>query len=87
MIIRVLDAKGAGTTGGVAEGIRYAAANGARVINLSLSGPERDPQLVAAVQAANAANVLLDTSAGNDGVDIDSKPAGRWSPTTRAASA
>ena len=75
MIVRVLDDKGAGTTGGVAEGIRYAAANGARVINLSLSGPERDPRLVAAVQAANAANVLLVTSAGNDGVDIDSKPA------------
>ena len=75
MIVRVLDDKGAGTTGGVADGIRYAAANGARVINLSLSGPERDPRLVAAVQAANAANVLLVTSAGNDGVDIDSKPA------------
>ena len=75
MIVRVLDDKGAGTTGGVADGIRYAAANGARIINLSLSGPERDPRLVAAVQAANAANVLLVTSAGNDGVDIDSKPA------------
>jgi subtilisin family serine protease len=75
MIVRVLDGNGAGTTGGVAEGIRYAAANGARVVNLSLSGPEKDPRLVAAVQAANAANVLLVTSAGNDGVDIDSKPA------------
>ena len=75
MIVKVLDAKGAGTTGAVAEGIRYAAANGARVINLSLSGPERDPRLVAAVQAANEANALLVTSAGNDGVDIDAKPA------------
>jgi subtilisin family serine protease len=75
MIVKVLDSKGAGTTGGVAEGIRYAAANGARVINLSLSGPERDPRLVAAVQAASDANALLVTSAGNDGVDIDAKPA------------
>jgi len=75
MIVRVLDDKGAGTTGGVAEGIRYAAANGAKVINLSLSGPQRDPNLVAAVKAAGDANVLLVTSAGNDGVDIDAKPA------------
>jgi subtilisin family serine protease len=75
MIVKVLDAKGAGTTGGVAEGIRYAAANGARVINLSLSGPERDPRLVDAVRAAGDANVLLVTSAGNDGADIDAKPA------------
>ena len=75
MIVKVLDAKGAGTTGGVAEGIRYAAANGARVINLSLSGPERDPRLVEAVKAAGDANALLVTSAGNDGQDIDAKPA------------
>ncbi len=74
MIVKVLDAKGAGTTGGVAEGIRYAAANGAKVINLSLGGPTRDPQLVAAVKAAGDANALLVTSAGNDGADIDSKP-------------
>ena len=36
MIVRVLDDEGAGSTGAVAEGIRYAAANGARIINLSL---------------------------------------------------
>jgi subtilisin family serine protease len=75
MIIKVLDSHGAGTTGAVAEGIRYAAANGARIINLSLSGPAKDPQLVDAVKAAGDANVLLVTSAGNDGVDIDTKPA------------
>jgi hypothetical protein len=71
----VLGDDGSGTTGAVADGIRYAAANGARVINLSLSGPSRDPRLVEAVNAANAANVLIVASAGNDGVDIDSKPA------------
>ena len=74
MILKVLDAKGAGTTNGVSEAIRYAAANGARVINLSLSGPKDDPGLRSAVAAAAAANVLIVTSAGNDHVDVDRKP-------------
>jgi subtilisin family serine protease len=74
MIVKVLDANGAGTTGGVAEGIRYAAANGARIINLSLGGPTRDPALAAAVEAAAAANVLLVCSAGNLSNDVDQEP-------------
>ena len=74
MIVKVLDARGAGTTGGVAEGIRYAAANGARIINLSLGGPTRDEALVEAVRAAADANVLLVCSAGNLGQNVDQKP-------------
>ena len=74
MIVKVLDARGAGTTGAVAEGIRYAAANGARIINLSLGGPTRDPRLVEAVNAAEAANVLLVCSAGNLGNNVDNTP-------------
>ena len=74
MIVKVLDAKGAGTTGGVAEGIRYAAANGARVINLSLGGPTADPRLTEAVRAAADANVLLVCSAGNLSANVDQKP-------------
>src|SRR5262249_15458269 len=66
---------GSGTTGSVAEGIRYAAANGARVINLSLAGDTNDPRLVDAVQAAAAANALVVASAGNDARDIDTQPA------------
>src|SRR3954466_14745420 len=74
MIVRVLDDHGAGTTGAVAEGVRYAAANGARIINLSLGGDGRDEGMVAALQAAADANVLVVASAGNDGRDIDTKP-------------
>ena len=74
MIVKVLDSSGSGSTGSVAEGIRYAAANGARVINLSLGGDGNDPRLVAAVQAAGAANSLLVCSAGNDSRDIDQQP-------------
>src|SRR4051812_37014781 len=74
MIVKVLRGDGSGTTGAVAEGIRYAAANGARVINLSLGGSANDPRVAAAVQTAAAANALVVASAGNDGVDIDRQP-------------
>jgi subtilisin family serine protease len=74
MIVKVLSATGAGTTGGVADGIRYAAANGARIINLSLGGDTPDPRLTAAIKAAAAANVLVVASAGNNSRNIDSKP-------------
>lgn len=74
MIVKVLGADGAGTTGSVAEGIRYAAANGARVINLSLGGPDNDPRLTEAVRAAAAANALVVVAAGNENVDIDQQP-------------
>jgi subtilisin family serine protease len=74
MIVKVLSATGAGTTGGVAQGIRYAVANGARIINLSLGGDTPDPRLNAAIREAAAANVLVVTSAGNNSRDIDRKP-------------
>jgi len=75
MTVRVLADDGSGTTGAVAEGIRYAAANGARVINASLQGNDPDPRLNDAVAAAGAANALVVVSAGNDARDIDQQPA------------
>jgi glycine betaine/choline ABC-type transport system substrate-binding protein len=74
MTVKVLDASGAGTTGGVAEGIRYAAAMGARVINASLEGDTPDPRVDAAIAEAGAANALVVVSAGNDARDIDQRP-------------
>ncbi len=74
MIVKVMDAQGRGTTGGVAEGIRYAAANGARIINLSIQGDDPDPRLNAAIAAAGAANALVVVAAGNSSRDIDAKP-------------
>jgi subtilisin family serine protease len=75
MTVRVLNAQGAGTTGGLADGIRYAAANGARIINLSLESDAPDPRVEAAIADAAAANVLVVAAAGNDGRDLDSQPA------------
>ncbi len=74
MTVRVLDANGAGLTGAVADGIRYAAANGARIINLSLESAVPDARLDAAIAAAAAANALVVVAAGNEGRDIDSQP-------------
>jgi subtilisin family serine protease len=74
MAVKVLTADGGGTTGAEAEGIRYAAANGARVINVSIQGDDPDPRLNAAVAAAAAANSLVVVSAGNSARNIDTQP-------------
>jgi subtilisin family serine protease len=74
MAVKVLDATGAGKTGAVAEGIRYAAANGARVINVSIQGNDPDPRLDDAIAAAGAANALVVVAAGNDARNIDTVP-------------
>ena len=71
MTVKVLDDRGSGNTRTVAEGIRYAAANGARIINVSVDSPDDDPRLRAAVKAAAAADVLIVCSAGNGGADLD----------------
>ncbi|HEX2503225.1 MAG TPA: S8 family serine peptidase [Miltoncostaeaceae bacterium] len=74
MTVKALDASGAGLTGAVADGIRYAAANGARIINLSLQSDAPDARINAAIAAAGAANALVVVAAGNNGRDIDSQP-------------
>ena len=72
MPIRVLNANGDGGSASVAAGIRYAVAHGARVINLSLQFGEGlsasdIPNVIAALQYANAHNVVVVAAAGNDG--------------------
>ncbi|MFL5843335.1 MAG: S8 family peptidase [Solirubrobacteraceae bacterium] len=75
MIVRVLDAKGSGSVYDVARGIRYAVANGAKIVNLSMAGPDNDPALEAAIAEAKAAGVLIVAAAGNAGADLDATPA------------
>jgi hypothetical protein len=74
MVVRILDKRGSGSTQALAAGIRYAAANGARIINLSLETETDDRRVRAAIQAAAAANVLVICSAGNMGADVDRRP-------------
>ncbi len=74
MTVKVLDSRSIGSTRALAEGIRYAAANGARIVNVSLETPTDDARVRAAVAAAAEANVLLVCSAGNQAADVDRRP-------------
>ena len=74
MIIRVLDNQAQGDAGNVALGIRFAVDHGARVVNLSLAGPDPDPQLRDAIAYAGQAGVLVVTAAGNAAVNSDTTP-------------
>ncbi len=65
--VRVLNGDGVGSALGVAQGISYAVAHGARVINLSLSSAQPSRALAEAIHAALLANVLIVTAAGNGG--------------------
>lgn len=49
----------------IAEGIRWAADNGAKVMNLSLSTPSDPPAINAAIQYALSKDVVIVASAGN----------------------
>lgn len=75
MIVRVLGTDGSGSVADVARGVRYAVANGARVINLSMAGPDTAPELELAITAAQAAGVVVVAAAGNTGEDLDTAPA------------
>ena len=67
--VRVMDANGFGTTLNIVKGIRWAANNGARVINMSLNFACGDsiPALDDALQFAHRKGVILVGSAGNIG--------------------
>ncbi len=65
--VRVLDSNGAGTSGRVAAGIRYAVESGANVINMSLGMRAFSPAVADAVQMAIERDVVIVVAAGNDG--------------------
>src|SRR5262249_47708971 len=65
MIVKIMDAQNQKTTGAVTESIRYAATNGARIINLSIQGDDPDPRLNDAIAAAKATNALVMAATDN----------------------
>jgi subtilisin family serine protease len=72
MPVKVLDADGTGFMSAVAQGMIWASDHGARVLNLSLGGPDQDMTIAAATQYAQAHGVLVVAAAGNEsGLTLD----------------
>ena len=67
MAVRVLDASGRGSNTDVAAGIRYAADNGADVINLSLGGDFPSSTIEAAIEYATEQGSFVVMASGNKG--------------------
>ena len=65
--VKVLAADGSGSDADVAAGIVWAADHGARIVNLSLGGPDSSTVLSDAVVYARGKGVLIVAAAGNDG--------------------
>lgn len=79
MPIKVLNKDGVGTASDVAEGIVWAAQNGADIINLSLGGANLEDSSIVDVATKLAFNegAVVVSAAGNDkskGVDLDVNP-------------
>jgi hypothetical protein len=64
--VKVLGSGGQGSDEWVAKGIRWAVDHGARVINMSLGGPNKSSLLHDAVKYATSKNVLVVAAAGNE---------------------
>lgn len=75
MPIKVLSGSGSGRMSDVAAGIRYAADNGASVINMSLGAPFPDSITRNAIKYANKKGVVIVCAAGNSGSEGVSYPA------------
>lgn len=70
MAVRAAGAGGA-TTATLTQGVRFAMAHGARIINMSFGGPSFDPALDAEITSARTRGVIVVVAAGNEANDND----------------
>lgn len=75
MILKVKEASDLALEQNVANAIRYAVDNGARIVNISLSGQSHSSVLASAVEYARSKNVFIVAGAGNAGIDSVEYPA------------
>ncbi len=66
MPLKVLSARGSGSVGAIADAIRYAADNGAKVINMSLGGRFPSKVMERAVKYAHNKGTIVICAAGNE---------------------
>ncbi len=76
MPLKVLDCSGSGSYAGIVAAIRYAADNGAEVINISLGGEFYSQALQDAVDYAHGAGAAILAASGNSGDSTMHYPAG-----------
>ena len=76
MPVKVLDNEGFGSLADIAEGIKYAAKNGAKVINCSLGGKYGSRILENACKYAHDKGCVVVCAAGNDKGTVPNYPAG-----------
>ncbi|HEX3805290.1 MAG TPA: S8 family serine peptidase [Gaiellaceae bacterium] len=67
MPVRVLGQGGLGQIPTVIQGIQWAAAHGAKVINVSITTPFSNPDFSAAIEAAVSEGITVTVAAGNQG--------------------
>ena len=75
MPLKVLSASGSGTVADIAEAIKFAADNGATVINMSLGGGGESAAMKEAIEHAYSKGVTIIAAAGNSEQDGASYPA------------
>ncbi|MGF1491671.1 MAG: S8 family peptidase [Microcoleaceae cyanobacterium] len=75
MPLKVLSAEGGGTISDIAEAIRFAADNGADVINMSLGGSGESHLMQEALDYAYSKDVVVVAAAGNSGQNSAGYPA------------
>ncbi len=71
MAVRAMDATGSGTSASIVQGIDFAVANGAKIINMSLGGTVFDAAENSAIANARTSGVLVIVAAGNEGTNVD----------------
>ena len=75
MPLKVLSGSGGGTIADIAEAIKFAADNGADVINMSLGGGGASNMMEEAIKYAHSKGAVIVAAAGNEGRNSSSYPA------------
>ncbi len=85
--IKVLNSNGEGEVNDIVKGIKYAADNGADIINLSFGANEKSKSIAEAISYAKSKGAFVVAAAGNDNEDSDNiSPAGDGAFTVAAMS-